>query len=66
MTFRHTLETAEFPGDLRKRPREGFEEICGILGVDEDSTPMELAESSIEACSADAFSVTITLSLFNT
>jgi hypothetical protein len=25
------------------RGQEGFEEICGILGVAEDTTPLELA-----------------------
>jgi hypothetical protein len=41
-------------------------ETGGILDVDEDTTPPELAESSIEVIRTDTFSVTITLSFFDT
>jgi hypothetical protein len=74
MTFRHTLGTAKFPGNLlHEGLHEGFVEIFeqqsengGILDVDEDNSTPELAESSIEVNPADAFSVTITLSFFDT
>jgi hypothetical protein len=74
MTFRHTLGTSKFPGRvLRPGLHEGFVEIfepqsetSGILDVDEDNSPPELVESSIEVNPADAFSVTITLSFFDT
>jgi hypothetical protein len=74
MTFRHTLGTTKFPGSvLRPGLHEGFVEIFepqsetgGILDVDEDNSPPELVESSIEVNPADAFSVTITLSFFDT
>ena len=74
MTFRHTLGTANFPGSvLRPGLNEGFLEIfepqsetSGILDVGEDNSPPELVESSIEVNPADAFSVTITLSFFDT
>jgi hypothetical protein len=74
MTFRHTLGTAKFPGSvLRPGLHEGFVEIfepqseaSGFLDVDDDNSPPELAESSIEVTPADAFSVTITLSFFDT
>jgi hypothetical protein len=74
MTFRYTLGTAKFPGSiLREGLHESYVEIFpeqsetgGILDVDEDTTPPELAESSIEVSPADAFSVTITLSFFDT
>ena len=74
MTFRHTLGTANFPGSvLRPGLDECFVEIFepqsetnGILDVDEDNSPPELVESSIEVNPADAFSVTITLSFFDT
>jgi hypothetical protein len=41
-------------------------ETSGILHVDEDNSPPDLVESSIEVNFADAFSVTITLSFFDT
>jgi hypothetical protein len=74
MTFRYTLGTAKLPGRvMREGLHEGFVEIFaeqsetgGILDVDEDTTPPELAESSIEVSPADAFSVTITFSFFDT
>jgi hypothetical protein len=74
ITFRHTLGTAKFSGNLlREGPHEGFVEIfgeesksSGILGVDEGTASPKLAESSIEAGSTDAFNVTITLSFFDT
>jgi hypothetical protein len=74
MAFRHTLGTAKFHGCvLRPGLHEGFVEIFeqqsetgGILHVDEDNSPPELVESSIEINPADAFSVTITLSFFDT
>jgi hypothetical protein len=74
MTFRHTLSVWKFPGSvLPPGLNEGFVEVfepqsetSGILDVDEDITPPELAESSIEVNPADAFSVTITLSSFDT
>jgi hypothetical protein len=74
MTFRHTLGTARFPGSvLREGLHEGFVEIfeaqsetSGILDVNEDNSPPELVESSIEVNPADAFSVTIKLSFFDT
>jgi hypothetical protein len=74
MTFRHTLGTALFPGSvLREGLYEGFVEIFAehsetgsILEVDEDDTPPVLAQSSIEANPADASSVTITLSFYDT
>ena len=73
MTFRHTLGTANFPGSvLRPGLHEGFVEIfqpqsetSGIFDVDEDEDAPELVETSI-AVTADAFSVTITLSFFDT
>ena len=74
MTFRHTLGTTNFPGSvLREGLHEGFVEIFseqsetnGILDADEDATPPELVESSIEVTPTNAFSVTITLSFFDT
>jgi hypothetical protein len=74
MTFRHTLSVWKFPGSiLRPGLHEGFLEIFepqsetgGILDVDEDNSPPELVESSIEVNPADAFSVSITLSFFDT
>jgi hypothetical protein len=74
MTFRHTLGTAKFPGIvLRPGLHEGFVEIfepqsetSGILDVDEDNSSPEMVENSIEVNPADAFSVTITLSFFDT
>jgi hypothetical protein len=74
MTFRHTFGTANFPGNLlREGLHEGFVEIFAqqfetgtVLDVDEDTMPPELAESSIEVNPSDAFSVTITLSFFDT
>jgi hypothetical protein len=74
MTFRHTLGTAKFPRSvLRPGLHEGFVEIfepqsetSGIFDVDEDNSPPELVESSIEVNPADAFSITITLSFFDT
>jgi hypothetical protein len=74
MTFRDTFGTATFPGSvLREGLHEGFVEIfaeqsetSGILGVDDDTTPPELAESSTDVSHTDAFSVTITLSFFDT
>ena len=73
MTFRHTLGTATFPGNLlREGLHEGFVEIFAqqsdtgtVFDVDEDTTPPELAESSIEVNPADAFSVTINLSFYD-
>jgi hypothetical protein len=41
-------------------------ETSDILDVDEDNSPPELVKSSIEVNPADAFSVTITLSFFDT
>jgi hypothetical protein len=74
MTFRHTLGTAKFPGSvLRQGLHEGFVEIFepqsetgGILDVDNDGSAPELVESSIEVNPADAFSVSIRLSFFDT
>jgi hypothetical protein len=74
MTFRHTLGTAKFPGSvLREGLHEGCVEIfeaqsesIGILDVDEDNSPPELVESSIEVNPTDAFSATIILSFFDT
>jgi hypothetical protein len=70
MTFRHMLGTAEFLGSvLRPGLHQGFEpqyETNGILDVDENNSPPELVESSTEVNPADGFSVTITLSFFDT
>ena len=74
MTFRHTLGTANFPGNLlREGLHEGFVEIFAqqsetgtVFDVDEDTKPPELADSSIEDNPADAFSETINLSFYDT
>jgi hypothetical protein len=65
---------SKFPGSvLPQGLHEGIVEIFepqsetgGILDVDEDNSPPKLVESSIEVNPADAFSVTITLSFFDT
>jgi hypothetical protein len=57
MTFRHTLSVWQFPGIvLRPGLHEGFVEVFepqsetnGLLNVDEDITPPELAESYVGA-----------------
>jgi hypothetical protein len=72
MTFHCTIGTGNFSGSVpREGLHEGFLEIFaeqsetgGILDVDEDTAPPELADISIETSSTDSFSVIITLSFF--
>jgi hypothetical protein len=68
------LGTGEFAGRvLRDGVHEGFVEVFAqptgvdsVLDVDTDAAPPVLAESSVEAGAAGAFSATVRLSFYDT